>query len=118
MWLTDFWNWIDVSVMLVTLSTTVWMHIVELNSKVNPNSFRHYDRVLELLDVQLEEHVKKDIVILATFFVWIYAVLKSRVVSVQFAVFGKLTPIDSICMIFYPLTTNNTLSDIIIDSTS
>eukprot|EP00594_Rhizosolenia_setigera_P006796 CAMPEP_0178942974 /NCGR_PEP_ID=MMETSP0789-20121207/2307_1 /TAXON_ID=3005 /ORGANISM="Rhizosolenia setigera, Strain CCMP 1694" /LENGTH=891 /DNA_ID=CAMNT_0020622473 /DNA_START=293 /DNA_END=2968 /DNA_ORIENTATION=+ len=69
-WLTDFWNWIDVFVMCMALYTTVWMHMAH-TSEAHEEDF---------------EIVKRHVLV-TTFMVWIYAVLKTRVVSIQFAIF-------------------------------
>lgn len=67
LYLSDRWNYNDVTIIILTSTSSIMMHA----TTYDPD----------------ENHGVKRFVILTTFFIWIYAVLKLRVVSEKFSVF-------------------------------
>lgn len=86
-WVMDFWNWIDSAIIINTVISTAIMQKTTFDS-----------------DNYIAPMIK-DYIVTITFFVWVYSVLKLRVVSVQFAVFvsGVINVSIKCCMVFTSL---------------
>lgn len=67
-WVTDPWSWIDFIIIVLSSVSTIMMHC-----KFYPDN----------------NDMMKDFILWLTFFTWIYIIMKLRVVTEKFAVFGK-----------------------------